>query len=603
MWKPEADFIKKTNLYKAMKSQNTEDYQDFYQWSITRRKDFWEKTLQNLGIKFQHPYSTVLDDTDIKHPNWFVGAKMNIADSCFQAPGNQTAIIYAKEGNEKVEKISYSQLEKKINRVANSLKESGLQQGDSIGIDMAMGPEAVIIYLGAVKAGMNVVTVADSFSPKEIQIRFAISPPKLVFTQDYIHRANKKLPLYDKVLEAGVEKMVVLASPDSDIRIRRQDVFWEDFLSENTDFSSVAMNPMDTITVLFSSGTTGNPKAIPWNHTTAIKSAADAFYHHDIQQGDVVAWPTNLGWMMGPWLIFSTFINQGTMALFEGSPTSPDFGRFIEKAKVNMLGVVPSMVRAWKENNWKDEFDWSSIKCFSSTGESSNPVDMEYLMSMGKNKPVIEYCGGTEIGGGYVTSTLVQPNYPSTFSTPALGSEFVILDENGNESNEGEVFLIPPALGLSTKLLNRNHDEVYYKGTPSYKNKILRRHGDFLVKMDNGYYRVMGRTDDSMNLGGIKVSAAQIEELINSHIGIKESAAIAVSPPQGGPSQLVLYIVPKGVPDKELLQYELQKLIKFDLNPLFKIHDVILTKELPRTASGKIMRRLLREDYKKRKNQ
>jgi acetyl-CoA synthetase len=244
-----------------------------------------------------------------------------------------------------------------------------------------------------------------------------------------------------------------------------------------------------------------------------------------------------------------------------------------------------------------EKYDWSAIKCFSSTGESSNPVEMEYLMKLAGNKPVIEYCGGTEIGGGYVTSTLIQTNIPSTFSTPALGSEFVILDENNRLADKGEVFLIPPAMGLSFQLLNKNHHEVYYQNTPEISGKLLRRHGDYLVKMTNGYYRVMGRTDDSMNLGGIKVSSLQIEELVNSHVAVMESAAIAVNPENGGPSLLVLYIVPNGFIDKELIQHELQKLIKQKLNPLFKIHDIVITEKLPRTASNKIMRRVLRNEY------
>ena len=599
MWQPTTDFIKKTNLFKIMSRQGFSDYQDFFNWSVTDRRAFWDITVKALNIKLKVPYSTVLDDTNLEQPIWLKNAKMNIIDSCFKADAKQTAIVYQKEQSKDLERITYRDLEKYVNRIANGLYESGLQPGDAIGIDMAMNIEAVAIYLAAIKAGIVVVTVADSFTPNEIKVRFEIMPPKLVFTQDYLIRGQKKLPLYDKVLEAGSEKIIVIPTDDdTDIRTRRQDLFWNDFLSENENFQSISANPLDTTTVLFSSGTTGSPKAIPWNHTTAIKSAADGFYHQDIQSGNVVAWPTNLGWMMGPWLIYASFINNATMALFEGSPMSPDFGQFIQDAQVNMLGIVPSIVRAWKNKGIMEQFDWTAIKCFSSTGESSNPTEMTYLMQLADNKPIIEYCGGTEIGGGYVTSTLIQTNIPSTFSTPALGSEFLILDENYQLSNKGEVFLVPPTMGLSHKLLNRNHHQVYYANTPQIEGKLLRRHGDFLIRMDNGYYRVMGRTDDSMNLGGIKVSSLQIEELVNSHVAVMESAAIAVSPKDGGPALLVLYIVPNGVVDKELIQYELQKLIKQKLNPLFKIYDVVITEKLPRTASNKIMRRKLRDAYK-----
>jgi len=598
MWIPSKDFIRKTNLYKVMQAHGFDKYDDFYRWSITERNAFWDTTLKALDIQLKAPYSTVLDASDLEKPIWLKDAKMNIIDSCFTAVPDATAIVYSKEHAGEIKRLSYGELEKYVNRVANSLLEAGLKSGDAIGIDMSMNIEAVAIYLAAIKAGMIVVTVADSFTPNEIKVRFDIAQPQLVFTQDYLVRGSKKLPLYDKVLEAGAEKIVVLADVNSDIRLRRQDIFWDEFLSDKDTFESVNSEPLDTTTVLFSSGTTGAPKAIPWNHTTAIKSAADGFYHHDIQTGDTVAWPTNLGWMMGPWLIYASLINKAAIALFEGSPMSDNFGKFIQDARVSMLGIVPSIVRAWKDKKNMEKFNWSSIKCFSSTGESSNPVEMEYLMQLAHNKPVIEYCGGTEIGGGYVTSTLIQTNIPSTFSTPALGSEFVIVNEEGLLADRGEVFLVPPAMGLSFKLLNKDHHQVYYEGTPKISGKLLRRHGDFLVRLDNGYYRVMGRTDDSMNLGGIKVSSLQIEELVNSHVAVTESAAIAVSPEDGGPSLLVLYIVPKGIVDKELIQHELQKLIKLQLNPLFKIYDVVITDKLPRTASNKIMRRVLRSEYK-----
>ncbi len=598
MWQPTTDFIKKTNLYKIMHQKGFKNYPDFYNWSVTDRPAFWDTTVKALDIQLKKPYSSVLDDTDMEKPLWLKEAQMNIVDSCFTAPPDATAIKYQSENSNTISVLTYDDLHKLVNKIANSLIHNGLQKGDAIGIDMAMNIEAVAIYLAAIKAGITVVTVADSFTPNEIKVRFDITSPKLVFTQDYLIRGDKKLPLYDKVLDAGAQQMVVIAPEDSNIRLRRQDIFWDDFLVENDRFESVSANPLDTTTILFSSGTTGAPKAIPWNHTTAIKSAADGFYHHDIQSGDVVAWPTNLGWMMGPWLIYATLINNGTIALFEGSPMSNAFGQFIQNAKVNMLGIVPSIVRAWKNTGTMENYDWSAIKCFSSTGESSNPEEMIYLMQLAGNKPVIEYCGGTEIGGGYVTSTLIQTNIPSTFSTPALGSEFVIVNEEGVLSDKGEVFLVPPAMGLSFQLLNKNHHEVYYKNTPEIDGKLLRRHGDFLVRLDNGYYRVMGRTDDSMNLGGIKVSSLQIEELVNSHLAVMESAAIAVSPPKGGPALLVLYVVPNAIVDKDLLQYELQKLIKQKLNPLFKIHDVVITDKLPRTASNKIMRRVLRNQYK-----
>ncbi len=600
-WIPQPEQIRQTNLYRSIQKAGFGSYEDFYRFSIENKEKFWEFTLEQLGIQFHKPYQKILDlSKGIESPYWLSGAKINITDSCFQAPGQETAIIYASELKPELKFLTYEDVGNHVDQILFSLKQAGLKPGDFVGIDMPMTPEAVMIYLAAIKGGIPVITVADSFSAEQIAIRFSIAKPKLVFTRDFIYRDGKKLPLYQKIKDAGSPKTVVIQTAKIDLR--PGDMFWEDFLSENvTGSDSYASNPMDTITVLFSSGTTSEPKAIPWNHTTAIKSAADAFYHHDIQPGNVVAWPTNLGWMMGPWLIFASFINKATMALFDGLPTGKEFAEFVEKAGVNMLGTVPGIVRAWKKNPSVHQYDWSQIKCFSSTGETSHPDDMNWLMKFGGNKPVIEYCGGTEIGGGYVTSTLMQPNYPSTFSTPALGSEFVILNDNFEETDAGEVFLIPPAMGLSVKLLNKDHHQVYYDGLPEWKGKKLRRHGDYLVKMPNGYYRVMGRTDDSMNIGGIKIGAGQIEEVVNAFEDIKESAAVAVSPPEGGPAELVVFIVLNpNSPEKneEEWKQKIQSAIRQKLNPLIKVSRIILSNQLPRTASGKIMRRILRDEIR-----
>lgn len=248
--------------------------------------------------------------------------------------------------------------------------------------------------------------------------------------------------------------------------------------------------------------------------------------------------------------------------------------------------------------------DWSGLKCFSSTGECSNAQDYLYLMALAGYRPVIEYCGGTEIGGAYLTGTLLTNASPATFTTPTLGLDLEILDDNGKPANPGEVYLSPPSIGLSTTLLNRDHAEVYENDVPQgTRYPVLRRHGDQIEALPGGYFRALGRADDTMNLGGIKVSSAEIERVLNRVEGVLETAAIALNPPGGGPSLLVVVAVLKlGVnADEASLLSAMQKRIKTDLNPLFKIHDLRLTAKLPRTASNKVMRRVLRQEFEESK--
>ena len=594
-WQPTQKLIENSNIFRTMKEKGIVDYKAFYQWSISQKVEFWKTTLNNLNISFSKAAEQILDLCDgAEQAHWLKGSKLNIADSCFNSPDQAVALIYQSSPDSKLTKVTYKQLNELSNQVANGLIALGLKKLDSIAIDMPMTLEAIAIYLGTIKAGLSVVTVADSFTAEEIKVRLDIAQVKYVFTVDSYMRSGKKVELYERVKSAGDYNCIVIQNMDSELSSK--DLTWQQFLSENKTFSSIQADPEDTITILFSSGTTGNPKAIPWNHITPIKSASDGYYHHDIQAGDVVCWPTNLGWMMGPWLVFATLINKGTIALYYDSPLTQDFGKFIQNAKVNMLGVVPSLVRAWKSSQCMESFDWHSIKCFSSTGECSNPDDMSYLMDLAGNKPVIEYCGGTETGGGYITGTIIQPSIPGTFTTPALGGNFHILDENNKATSLGEVFLEPPILGLSNTLLNRDHHEAYYQGCPKVDNKVLRRHGDQIERLSNGYYKAHGRVDDSMNLGGIKVSSTQIEETVNTLDFVKESAAIGIPPEGGGPDRLVLCLVLARNINNDKALSETQNLVKSKINPLFKVTECIFYDKLPRTASNKVMRRKLRQD-------
>lgn len=599
---PSQKAIQSSNIFKMMQELSVESYKDFWEWSVQNKNEFWEQTIEKLGIQFEEKYTSIVDvEAGVEDAKWLFGSKLNIVDSCFQNEDSAIVIVFQKEGGS-LERVTQKELKDFVNKTANGFLEFGLSIGEKIAIDMPMTLESVIIYLAAIKSGLVVATIADSFSVEEIKTRLEITKPKLVFTQDVFVRNGKVLPLYEKVNKAKSSKIIVVQTQKEKLPLEKGDMYYNDFLSSNVHFESVKVPPNETHTILFSSGTTGQPKAIPWDHTTPIKSGSDGFYHHNIQRNDVVCWPTNLGWMMGPWLVFATLLNKGCMALYYGTPLQQEFGCFVQEAKVNMLGVVPSIVKYWKSSQAMESFDWNAIKCFSSTGEVSNPEEMTYLMKLAGNKPIIEYCGGTEIGGGYLASTVVQENIPSQFSSQALGGEFVLLDENGKKSLQGEVYLIPPILGLSTKLLNKNHHETYYANIPSYQNKKLRKHGDELQTLENGFYKANGRVDDTMNLGGIKVSSVQIEAVVNSLNFVKEAAAIAVSPVDGGPSILVVYYVATMNLNKNEALKKVQNCVKTKLNPLFKVVDLLKIDNLPRTASNKVKRKVLREEYQTTNN-
>jgi len=605
-WFPSRARIEASNLGQLMAARGVDSYDEFHRWSVERRAEFWETVIDRLGIVFDHQPKEILSPAnDPTDPRWLPGARLNIVDSCFQPEGCTLAIVQGSEGAENETYLTYGELEALVNRVADGLGRHGFEPGARIALYMPMNIECVASYLGIIRAGCAVISIADSFAPQEVGRRLEIAEADGIITVDVFSRGGRSIPLFDKVCEAGAPRAIVISDGDATApMLRRGDLYWSDLLGDDASFESVTTEPDALTNVLFSSGTTGDPKAIPWTHLTPIKCAMDGHLHQDIRPGSVVCWPTNIGWMMGPWLIYASLLNRGCIALYEGLPSGPDFARFVERAGVSMLGVVPSLVRAWRESGACADADWSRIETFSSTGEPSNRHDHVWLTSLtGHRAPVIEYCGGTEIGGGYVTGTVVQPASPSTFTTPALGLGMVILDDAGDpvaDGEEGEVFLVPPSIGLSQTLLNRDHDKVYYDDCPTGPaGELLRRHGDQIAPLPGGFYRAQGRADDTMNLGGIKVSSLELERVMDHHPAISESAAVAIQPGGEGAEQLVAFAITNAGVNKDELLAELRRHLATELNPLFKIHDLVLVDSLPRTASNKLMRRKLRAAYGK----
>jgi acetyl-CoA synthetase len=594
VWEPDDGVISSSNVSALMETQGFSSFDRLHEWSVSQPEAFWRVVIDELGIRFAVAPKRVLGSSDLTNPGWLPGARMNIVASCLDRDPTSVAII--SRGQDALDTMTIGDLSSLVAGFAAGFRIEGFSTGDAVAIMMPMSTEAVVAYLGIIAAGGVVVSIADSFAPEEIATRLEISNAIAVVTQSDAVRMGKEMRLYDRCLAAGAPMCIVVGGGI----MRSGDRAWDDFVVEGEALDVVSMPASAHTNILFSSGTTGEPKAIPWTQTTSIKAAMDGRYHQDIHEGDVVAWPTNLGWMMGPWLIYASLLNGAAMALYNDAPTTEGFIRFVDEAGVTMLGVVPSIVSSWRASGVLNGGDWTSIRVLSSTGEVSNEEDYRWLMEIAGDVPVIEYCGGTELGGSYVTSTVLHPAIPGHFATPALGVDLVLVGDDGLPGDLGEVFLTTPSIGFSTELINGDHDSVYFAGVPKI-GTALRRHGDQMERVGNGYFRALGRVDDTMNLGGIKISSAELERAIEDIPEVAEVAAVAVPLAHGGPDRLIVYAVPaRDAIDVDTLQAEMQRLIRSRLNPLFKIHEVVLIDELARTASHKVMRRSLRAGYRAR---
>ncbi|XP_054805647.1 probable acyl-activating enzyme 17, peroxisomal [Prosopis cineraria] len=602
-------------------------FSDFQKFSVSNPEVYWRTVLHELDVSFSMPPKCILQEctsgeTQLTYPGgqWLPEASINLAKNCLNINSRRSlddmVIIWRDELHDDLplHKMTLKELREEVWLVAYALQALGLEKGSSIAIDMPMAVKSVVVYLAIVLAGYVVVSIADSFAAPEISTRLKISKAKVIFTQDLIIRGDKTIPLYSRIVDAESPMAIVIPTRGSGLsmKLRDGDLSWCDFLEgvdslKGKEFMAVEQLAEAFTNILFSSGTTGDPKAIPWTNVTPLKAAADAWCHLDIRKGDVVAWPTNLGWMMGPWLVYASLINGASMALYNGSPLGTGFAKFVQDAKVTMLGVIPSLVRTWKSTNSTAGYDWSSIRCFGSTGEASNVDEYLWLMGRAHYKPIIEYCGGTEIGGGFVSGSLLQAQSLAAFSIPVMGCTLFILGNDGypipqNVPGMGELALGPLMFGSSSTLLNADHYSVYFKSMPLWNGKVLRRHGDVFELTSRGYYHAHGRADDTMNLGGIKVSSVEIERICNGvDSNILETAAIGVPPAGGGPEQLVIAVVFKNSnnpsPDLHLLRLSFNSALQKTLNPLFKVSRIEPLSSLPRTASNKVMRRVLRKQF------
>lgn len=600
--------------------KNFEEYFQVYRKSVRNPESFWEEIAEE-HFTWQKRWDKVLS-WDFKKPEikWFEGAKLNITENCIDrhlwSRGDKTAILFEpNDPNEETEHISYKQLHERVCKFANVLKSRGIKKGDRVCIYLPMIPELAVSVLACARIGAIHSVVFAGFSSTALSTRIKDCDAKMVLTSDGSYRGAKTIDLKGIVDEAledcpGVESVLVAKRIGSDINMKEgRDEWLQPLLDEAASTCDIeVMDAEDPLFILYTSGSTGMPKGML--HTTAGYMVYTAYTFKNVfqyREEDVYWCTADIGWITGhSYIVYGPLANGATTVMFEGVPSYPDFGRFweiVEKHKVNQFYTAPTAVRALAKHGTElvDKYDLSSLKVLGSVGEPINEEAWNwYNDNVGKKKcPIVDTWWQTETGGIMISPIpFSTPTKPTYATLPFIGIQPALMDEKGEEIKgnqvDGRLCIKHPWPSMARTIWG-NHQR--YKDTyfSAFEDKYFT--GDGALRDEVGYYRITGRVDDVIIVSGHNLGTAPIEDAINEHNAVAESAIVGYPHDIKG-NGLYGFITLKdtgGVRNHENVRKEINQLITDKIGPISKLDKIEFVSGLPKTRSGKIMRRILRK--------
>jgi acetyl-CoA synthetase len=616
VWRPSPEYIQRAQLTQFMQRHSISDFEGLMQRSTEDIAWFTEAVLDYLDIRFYEPYSKVVDlSRGIAWPQWVVDGKMNIIHNCLdKRTGTQTArrtaVIWEGEGGES-RTLTYGDLSRQVNQAANALRSLGLGKGDAIGIYMPMTPEIVVALLAIAKIGGIILPLFSGYGSGAVATRLADADAKALFTADGFFRRGEPVlmkPVADRAAERvpSLKHIIVLNRADQEVEfVSQRDHRWSELVGSQSESAETEVTEAeDVLMVIYTSGTTGRPKGAVHTHAGfPIKAAQDMAFGTDLHPGEIIYWMTDMGWMMGPWLVFGALLLGGTFFIYDGAPDYPGPDRLwslVERHKITTLGVSPTLVRALiphGERPFKDH-DLSSLRFFASTGEPWNPDPWLWLFEkVGAGKrPIINYSGGTEISGGIVMGNPILPLKPCAFSAPCPGIAADVFDEDGNSvrSQVGELVIKAPWIGMTRGFWKdpQRYKETYWSRWPG-----VWIHGDFAAVDADGMWYILGRSDDTIKVAGKRLGPAEVESVLVSHPAVLEAAAIGVPDEVKGSAVVVFCVLgPEHNPSKEL-RTELKELVTGSLGKPLAPKKMLFVNDLPKTRNAKVMRRMIRAAF------
>ncbi|MEX6626062.1 acetate--CoA ligase [Tenacibaculum salmonis] len=600
--------------------KNLEEYFQVYRKSVATPELFWEEIAEEHFI-WRKKWDTILNfDFNTPKIEWFKGAKLNITENCIdrhlQIRGDKTAILFEPNNpNDEAEHISYKELHKRVCKLANVLKDNGIKKGDRVCIYLPMIPELAISVLACARIGAVHSVVFAGFSSTALSTRINDCEAKMVITSDGSFRGTKTIDLKGIVDEAlndceCINTTLVVKRTHTTIEMKEgRDKWLQPLLDEASEICEPEiMDAEDPLFILYTSGSTGSPKGML--HTTAGYMVYTAYTFKNVfnyKENDVYWCTADIGWITGhSYIVYGPLANGATTVLFEGVPSYPDFGRFweiIEKHKINQFYTAPTAIRALAKEklDFVDKYNLSSLKVLGTVGEPINEEAWHwYNDNVGKKKsPIVDTWWQTETGGMMISPLpYITPTKPTYATLPLPGIQLALMDENGAEIKGNQVdgrlcIKYPwPSMARTIWGNHQRYKETYFS---AFENKYFT--GDGALRDEVGYYRITGRVDDVIIVSGHNLGTAPIEDAVNEHPAVAESAIVGFPHDVKG-NALYGYVILKDVGegrDHDNLRKEINQIITEHIGPIAKLNKVQFTIGLPKTRSGKIMRRILRK--------
>lgn len=615
-WRPTPEAEARTRLRRFMDRHQIRDYQHLLLRSTEVIDWFWDAVVKDLELEFYEPYEKVVDlSRGDPWARWFVGGRFNYVhnalDKHVESPRrNKLAVVWEGEEGE-VRKLTYRELWWEVNRLANALRELGIRKGDRVGIYMPMIPETVMASFACSKIGAIFIPIFSGFAAPAAASRLSDCDAKLLITADGFYRRGGVVPMKETADEAAarapsVEKLLVYRRTGHEVPWNAsRDVWWHDLVpGQSRNCATERTDPEDSYMIIYTSGTTGRPKGAVHSHCGfPIKGAQDLAHCFDVRDEDVLFWFTDLGWMMGPWAIAGTLILGSTLFIYDGAPDYPRPDRIwemVERHGISILGLSPTLIRGMMRlgDEWPRKHDISSLRVLGSTGEPWNPEPWMWFFEQvgGGRCPIINYSGGTEVSGGIIGCTLLQPQKPCSFTGPIPGMDADVVDDAGQpvRGGVGELVIKKPWVGM-TRGFWKDPDrylETYWSRIPG-----MWVHGDWAMVDQDGFWYILGRSDDTIKVAGKRLGPAEVESAAVSHPAVSESAAIGVPDEVKGEAVVCFAVLRPGHSPSDRLREEIKAAIVGQLGKALQPKDVRFVKDLPKTRNAKIMRRLIRAAY------